>query len=88
LNNIDQACSQAITRREELFKRIMEMDLARSTNEVQDSKFILKLLFLTKQQFDGQVDIFKQLSFEKIYGIIEYDENTIDNWLVDYSVKN
>jgi hypothetical protein len=67
---------------------LMEMDLARSANEVQDPKFILNSLFLTKQQFDEKVDIFKVLSFEKFYGIIEYDENAIDNWLVYYSVKN
>jgi phosphotransferase system IIA component len=28
------------------------------------------------------------LSIEKFYGIIEYDEETIDNSLVDYSEKN
>jgi hypothetical protein len=88
LNNIIQACNQAITRREELFKRLMEVDLARSTNEVQDPKLILNSLFLTKQQFDEKVDIFKGFSIEKFYGIIEYDEDAIDNWLVDYSVKN
>jgi hypothetical protein len=32
--------------------------------------------------------IFKVFSIEKLYGIIEYDENTIDNWLVDYSINN
>jgi hypothetical protein len=88
LNNIVQACSQAITRREELFKRLTEVDLAGSTNEVQDPKLILNSLFLTKQQFDEQVEIFKGLSIEKFYGIVVYDENSIDNWLVDYSVKN
>jgi phosphotransferase system IIA component len=28
------------------------------------------------------------LSIEKFYEIIEYDENSIDNWLLDYSVQN
>jgi hypothetical protein len=88
LNNIVQACSQAISRREELFKRLTEVDLAGSTNEVQDPKLILNSLFLTKQQFEEQVEIFKGLSVEKFYGILEYDEDDIDNWLVDYSVKN
>jgi hypothetical protein len=45
-------------------------------------------MFLTKQQFDEQVEIFKGLSVEKFYGILEYDEDDIDNWLVDYSMKN
>jgi hypothetical protein len=58
------------------------------SNEVQDSKLILNSLFLTKQQFDEQVEIFKGFSVEKFYGILEYDEDDIDNWLVDYSVKN
>jgi hypothetical protein len=87
LNNIVPACSQAITRREELFKRLTEVDLVGSTNKVPDPKLILNSLFLTKQQFNEQVDIFRGLSIEKFYGIIEYDENAIDNWLVDYSVK-
>jgi hypothetical protein len=88
LNDIVQACSQAISRREELFKRLMEVDLVGSTNKVQDLKLILNSLFLTKQQFDEQVKIFKGLPFENFYGILEYDEDDIDNCLVDYSVKN
>jgi NADH dehydrogenase/NADH:ubiquinone oxidoreductase subunit G len=87
LNNIVQACSQAITRREELFKRLTEVDLAGSTKEVQDPKLILNSLFLTKQQFDEQVEIFKGLSIENFYGIVVYDEDAIDNWLVYYSIK-
>jgi hypothetical protein len=88
LNNIVQTCSQAISRREELFKRLTEVELVGSTNEVQDPKLILNSLFLTKQQFDEQVEIFKGLSVEKFYGILEYNEDAIENWLVDYSMKN
>jgi hypothetical protein len=55
------------------------VDLAGSTNKVQDPKLILNSLFLTKQQFDEQVEICKGLSIEKFHGIIEYDENAIDN---------
>jgi hypothetical protein len=88
LNIIVQACNQAIKRREELFKRLTDIDIAGSTNEVEDPKLILNSLFLTKQSFDEQVEIFKGLSFEKFYGILEYDEDDVDKWLVDYSVKN
>jgi hypothetical protein len=49
LNKIIQVCSQAITRREELFKRIMEVDLDKSTKKVQYPKLILNSLFLTKK---------------------------------------
>jgi hypothetical protein len=58
------------------------------TNEVQDPKLILNSMFLTKKQFDEQVEIFKGLSTEIFYGILEYNEEEINNWLVDYSVKN
>jgi hypothetical protein len=45
LNIIIQACNQAITRREELFKKLTEIDLARSSNEVQDPQLILNSFF-------------------------------------------
>jgi hypothetical protein len=49
---------------------------------MKDPKLILYSVFLTKQKFDEQVDIFRGLSVEKLYGILEYDEDDIDNWLV------
>jgi hypothetical protein len=86
MNIIVQACIHTITKREEVFKRMTEIDL--STNEVQDPKLILNSFFLTKQAFDEQVDIFKGLSFEKFYGILEYSKDDVENWLVNYSIKN
>jgi hypothetical protein len=88
LNGIIQACIQAITRRDELFKKLTEIDLARNTNEVQDPKLILNSLFLTKQAFDEQVEIFKGFSFENFYGILEYGKDDVENWIVDYLIKN
>jgi hypothetical protein len=88
LNGIVQACSQAISRRDKLFKKLTEIDLAGSTNEVQDPKLIFNSLFLTKQAFDDQVHIYKRLSFENFYGILEYGEDDVKNWLVGYSIKN
>jgi hypothetical protein len=88
LSNIDQACNEATLKKEEIFKRITKIDLEGGNNELQDPKLILNSMFLTKQQFDEQVEILKGLSVEKFYGILEYNEDEIDNWLVDYSVKN
>jgi hypothetical protein len=45
-------------------------------------------MFMTRKQFDEQVEILKGLSTEKFNGIIEYGEEEIDNWLIDYSMKN
>jgi hypothetical protein len=43
---------------------------------------------MTKQQFDEHVEILKELSVEKFNSVIEYNEEEIDNWLIDYSIKN
>ena len=32
--------------------------------------------------------MFKTLSLEFFYNILEYGEDDVDNWLVDYSVHN
>jgi hypothetical protein len=88
LHLIVQSCEQAISNKEELFIKLTEIDLARSTNEVQDPNLIVNSFSLTKQAFDEQVDIFKGLSLAKFYRILEYGEDDVDNWLVDYSVQN
>jgi hypothetical protein len=88
LSNIVQECSEAILKKEELFKRLTDIDLSGGTNKVQDPKLILNSMFLTKQQFYEQVEIFKGLSIEIFYSILEYNEEEINNWLVDYSMKN
>jgi hypothetical protein len=88
LHLIVQSCEQAISKKEKLFTKLTEIDLAGRTNEVQDPKLIVNSLPLTKQAFDKQVDIFKGLSLEKFYNILEYGEDDVDNWLVDYSVQN
>jgi hypothetical protein len=56
-----------------------EIDLARSTNKAQDPNLIVKSLSLTKQAFDEQVDIFKGLSSENFYNILEYGEDDVDD---------
>ena len=49
MNGIVQACSQAISRRDKLFKKLTEIDLVGNTNEVQDPKLIFNSLFLTNK---------------------------------------
>jgi hypothetical protein len=87
LSNIVQECSESILKKEELLKRLMEIDLVGGTNEVQYPKLILNSMFLTKQQFDKQAEIFKGLSIENVYNIIESNEEEIDNCLVYYVRK-
>jgi hypothetical protein len=88
LQLILESCEQAISEKEELLRNLTQIDLAGSTNEVQDPNLILKSLSLTKQAFDEQLDILKGLSLEKFYDILEYGEDEVENWLVDYSTHN
>jgi hypothetical protein len=88
LKDIVQTCSEVITKREELFKRITEIDLGGITGEVQDPKLIFNSMFMSKQQFDEHVEILKGLSTKKFNSVIEYGKKEIDNWLIDYSIKN
>ena len=59
LNNIVQACNEAIVKRQELFRRLTKIDLVGSTDEVKDPKLILNSMFMTKKQFDEHVEILK-----------------------------
>jgi hypothetical protein len=88
LQLIIESCEQTISEKEELFKNLTQIDLSGSTNELQDPKLILKSLSLTKQAFDEKVDILKGLSLEKFYRILEYGEDDVENWLVDYLAHN
>jgi hypothetical protein len=88
LELIVESCKQAILEKEELFTNLIQIDLAKSTNEVQDPNLILKSLSMTKEAFDEQLDILKGLSFEKFYGILEYRVDELESWVLEYSTHN
>ena len=81
LHLIVKSCEQAISKKEKLFKKLTEIDLVGRTNEVQDPNLIVNSLPLTKQAFYKQVDIFKGVSLEKYYSILEYGEDDVANRL-------
>jgi hypothetical protein len=83
-----EECSEVLSKREILYQKLTEIDLVGSTGEVQDPHIILNSTFLTKEQFEEHVEILKNLSAEKFNSIKEYNEDEIDNWLVNYSNKN
>jgi hypothetical protein len=85
---IVQSCEQTISKKETLVTKLAKIDLVGRTNDFQDPSLIVNSLALTKQAFDKQLDNFKALSLEKIYRILEYHEEDVDNWLVRYSVQN
>ena len=79
LHLIVQSCEQTISKKEKLFTKLTRIDLARRNNDFQHPNLIINSFPLTKQAFDKQVDIFKALSLEKFYSILEYGEDDMDN---------
>jgi hypothetical protein len=88
LELIVESREQAISEKEELFKNLTQMDLARSTYGFQDPKLVLKAFSMTKEAFDEQLDILKRFSLEIFYGILEYHVDELENWLLDYAAHN
>jgi hypothetical protein len=88
LKDIMDNCNEIVNKKEILFRKLTEIDLAGNTGEVQDSRLIINSIFMTRQQFEEHVDILKIISAENFNSIIEYDEREIENWLVDYANKN
>jgi hypothetical protein len=68
--------------------KIIRINLAGTTNEVQDPNLILKSLSVTKEVFQEQVDILKGLSFEKFYGVLEHHLDEHERWVLDYASHN
>jgi hypothetical protein len=61
LHLIVDSCEQAISEKAELFINLTEIDLARSTNEVQDPNLILKSLSLSLSLFKTQIRLLRPL---------------------------
>jgi hypothetical protein len=64
------------------------LDLAGTTREVEDPKFILNSIFMTKEQFEEKLELLKSASAEKFNSLTEYSELEVESWLVNYVNKN
>ena len=85
---IVQSCEQAIERKDELFTKLSNIDLAGKTNDFQDPLLIANSLPLTRQEFNKQVAMLNTLSLEKFYSILQFDQAHVHDWLVKYVVHN
>jgi hypothetical protein len=85
LHLIVKSFKQVISEKKNLLQSLLQMDFARTTNEVQDTNLILKSLSVTKEVFQEQVDILKGLSFEIFYGILEHRPDEHEHCVLDYA---
>jgi len=88
LKDIMDNCNEIVNEKENLFRKLIEIDLERNTEEVQDPRLIINSIFMTRKQFEEHVDILKSILAENFNCITEYDESEIENWLVDYASKS
>jgi hypothetical protein len=72
----------------EAYLKLVELDLAGTTGEVQDPKLISNSILMTRKQFEEHVEILKGISTKKFNSMTEYTEQEIESWLVEYVNKN
>jgi len=75
-------------KKSESYSKIMGLDLAGTTGEVQDPKLISNNILSTRQQFEENVEILKGISTKKFNSMTEYTKQEIEIWLVEYANKN
>ena len=88
LHLIVQSCEQVISKKDKLFTKLSNIDLAEKTNDFQDPLLIANSLPLTREEFDKQVAMLKTFSLEKFYNILQFDQSHVHDWLVKYAVQN
>jgi hypothetical protein len=64
------------------------LDIAGTTIEVSDPKFISSSMLMTQQQFEEQIEGQKKTVAEKFYTMVEFTHDDIENWIVEYTNKN
>jgi hypothetical protein len=85
---IVQSCEQAIEKKDKLFTKLSNIDLAGKTNDFQDPLLIANSLPLTKQEFEKQVSMLNTSALEKFYNILQFEQAHVHDWLVKYVVQN
>jgi len=75
-------------KRGECYLKLIDLDLAATTREVDDSKIILNSVFMTKEQFEAKLETLKFASTERFNSITKYSKFEVESWLVNYANKN
>jgi hypothetical protein len=59
-------CDTLSVKKGELYLKLIELDLAGTTGEVQDPKLILNSMLMTREQFEEHLEILKVVSTENL----------------------
>jgi hypothetical protein len=64
-------CDTTSVKRGESYLKLIELDLARKTGEVEDQKFILNSIFMSKEKFKEKMELLKYASAERFNSLTE-----------------
>jgi hypothetical protein len=81
-------CDTISVKRGESYLKLIELDLAGTTREVEDPKFILNSILMSKEQFKEKLELLKSASAERFNSLTKYSELEVESWLVSYVNKN
>jgi hypothetical protein len=70
------------------YSKLIGLDIVGTTIEVSDPKLIANSMLLTRQQFEEHVETLKRLSAKKFDNMVEYTNDDIDSWFVEYTNRN
>jgi hypothetical protein len=77
-----------VSKRGELYLKLIELELVGSTEDVEDPHLIMNSILLSKEQMEEKLDSLKIASAEKFNNLTEYSETKVESWLVHYVNKN
>ena len=75
-------CDTINVKRGELYLKLIELDLAGTTGEVEDPKFILNSILMSTDQFEEKMDILKIASTVRFDSLTNYSKLEVESWLV------
>jgi hypothetical protein len=70
------------------YSKLIGLDIAGTTIEVSNPNLIANSMLMTRQQFEEHVETLKRLSIEKFDSMVEYTNDDIDSWFVEYTNRN
>jgi hypothetical protein len=80
-------CDIISVKRGELYLKLIELDLAGSTRDVENPHLILNSILMSKDQSEEKMDLLKTASTQISNYLTEYSELEVESWLVSYVKK-
>jgi hypothetical protein len=81
-------CDTISVKKGDLYLKLIELDLAGTTGDVEDPHLILDSILMSKEQFEEKMELLKTASTERFNSLTEYSKLEVESWLVSYVNKN